>query len=72
MMDTGRAHICHVCHGKMFEAVVNRTFHRQDPNTKIVTSKSLDITVFKCPDCGEEIYTSDEAKRIENAFENAV
>lgn len=57
---------CHVCHGKMFPSVMSQTFQRQDPESKVITSKKIDVTGFVCENCGEIVYTSAEAKRIED------
>ena len=56
---------CHICHGKMLPCEREQSFTRQDPVSKVITTKSIVISCYVCPVCGEIVYTSDEAKRIE-------
>lgn len=58
--------ICHICHGKMHLTVMPQTFTQQDRESKVITSKTIDVTGYLCENCGEIVYTSDEAKRIED------
>ena len=55
--------ICHTCGNKMFPAI--KDFEYRHKNDVIIVK---DITCYICSDCGEVIYTSEEAKRIEEAI----
>ena len=57
---------CHVCHGKMLPCDKAQSFTRQDPVSKVITTKSIVVSCYICPVCGEIVYTSEEAKRIED------
>lgn len=70
-MDQTHKHICHICHGKMHQAITDRTFHFQMPGNPVIQAKTITVTEFVCGDCGEIIYESTEARRIQNILMEA-
>lgn len=65
---TGRR-ICHVCHGDMTPCVVMSTFDLPHKKAKVVV---FNIHSHMCEACGESVYSSAEAKLIEEAIDKAL
>lgn len=63
VMQMSDYRICHTCGNKMFPAI--KDFEYRHKNEIIIVK---DINCYICSDCGEVIYTSEEAKRIEEAI----
>ena len=55
--------VCYRCIGEMKPATVDQTFTLN--STEITVSG---IKAHKCTECGETIYSTEEAKRIETAL----
>ena len=55
--------VCHECHGAMIPCTEDKTYCIQDEEICIVG-----IKCWKCTECGEIVYSSGEAKLIEDAL----
>lgn len=62
-------HICHNCRGNMAPCEYEHIFHIPKQNAEV---KVRGINAHKCAGCGEVIYSSTEAKRIDEAIKNAL